>query len=51
MRSLIEQRRAVLLAELRDIEFARLRASPGAKRDECQTRFEKTHIGTRSPTL
>lgn len=36
----------------RDIEFARLRVNPGAERDiECQTRYEKTHIGIRPPTL
>jgi RNA polymerase-binding transcription factor DksA len=36
----------------RDIEFARLRANPGAERDiECQTRYEKTYVGTRPPTL
>ena len=36
----------------RDIEFARLRANPSAERDiECQTRYEKTYVGTRPPTL
>jgi RNA polymerase-binding transcription factor len=36
----------------RDIEFARLRANPAAERDiECQTRFEKTYVGTPPPRL